>query len=82
VLAIVALLAPGSVGAAISATNSGPGIFFVAINGDDQWSGSRATVNIGRTEGPFATVTRALQAARDYRKQVGGPSNTPAGKWR
>src|SRR5262249_55869643 len=76
-LGIVTLRAPTSVRAAISWTNSGPGVFFVATNGNDQWSGTRAAANLGKSDGPFATVTHAVQAARDYRKQVG--TNAPAG---
>jgi hypothetical protein len=78
-LGIVILLPPSSLRAALSWTNSGPGVFFVATNGNDQWSGSRPSATLGKSDGPFATVTRALQAARDYRKQAGGTSNAPAG---
>ncbi|MGD0089909.1 MAG: hypothetical protein ABSE73_08305 [Planctomycetota bacterium] len=38
--------------------------FHVAPNGDDKWSGRSNTPNAGRTDGPFATVGRAQQAAR------------------
>jgi parallel beta-helix repeat protein len=78
-LGTVILLAPSSLRAAVSWTNSGPGVFFVATNGNDQWSGSHPTANLARTDGPFATVTQALQVARNYRKQVGGTSNAPVG---
>lgn len=39
-------------------------VFYVAANGDDRWSGTRAASNVARTDGPFATVERALAAAR------------------
>jgi hypothetical protein len=78
-LAAVMLLVPNCGRAAVSATNSGPGVFFVATNGNDQWTGSRASPNLQKSDGPFATVPRALQAARDYRKQAAGTSNAPAG---
>jgi len=78
-LALALTLSPTSAHAAVSWTNSGPGFFFVATNGNDQWSGSRPCANLGKTDGPFATLPRALQAAREYRKQIGGSSNAPAG---
>ncbi|MEI6499649.1 MAG: right-handed parallel beta-helix repeat-containing protein, partial [Armatimonadota bacterium] len=39
-------------------------LLYVATNGDDRWSGRLATPNAGRTNGPFATLERAQQAAR------------------
>jgi hypothetical protein len=38
--------------------------FFVAIDGNDAWSGSLATPNGQRTDGPFASVARAQIAVR------------------
>src|SRR5215831_15618157 len=43
--------------------------FFVATNGDDRWSGTLAAVNTKRTDGPFATLPRALAAARDAKSK-------------
>lgn len=45
----------------------GPGAFFVATNGNDAWSGALPFPNQSRTDGPFATVERSLQAARAFR---------------
>ncbi len=39
------------------------GTFFVATNGNDNWSGTIAAPNVSRKNGPFQTVARALQAA-------------------
>jgi len=41
---------------------------FVAPAGDDRWSGQRATVSESRTDGPFATIPKALRAARALRR--------------
>jgi hypothetical protein len=38
--------------------------FFVAVDGSDSWSGTLATPNAGRTDGPFASVARAQNAIR------------------
>jgi len=45
--------------------------FYVATNGNDQWSGSRADPNARRTDGPFATLERAREAVRDRRRGGG-----------
>ena len=37
--------------------------FYVATNGRDSWSGQSATPNAKHTDGPFATIERARQAA-------------------
>jgi parallel beta-helix repeat protein len=44
-----------------------PGIFFVATNGNDQWSGSLSAPNPGGTDGPLATLPRALRAVAEFR---------------
>jgi hypothetical protein len=38
--------------------------FFVATNGNDSWSGALAVPNGAHSDGPFASVARAQQAAR------------------
>ena len=38
--------------------------FYVATNGSDEWSGELAQPNQARTDGPFATLTRARDAVR------------------
>ena len=46
-----------------------PAIFFVATNGNDTWSGTLPAPNRRKKDGPFATLPRALQAARDLRNK-------------
>ena len=55
-----------------------PGVFFVATNGHDHWSGQRPRPNRQRTDGPFATLSRAVQAARAFRQQSASPAARPA----
>lgn len=43
--------------------------FYVAKNGNDAWSGKLPAPNRQRTDGPFATVSRAQQAVRELRRQ-------------
>ena len=52
--------------------------FFVATDGDDAWSGAVPEPNAGRTDGPFATLTRARDAVRELKLDSGldGP-----GEW-
>ncbi len=42
----------------------GPGRFFVSTAGNDAWTGRFAEPNAGKTDGPFATLPRALEAVR------------------
>jgi len=46
------------------------GVFFVATNGNDHWSGTGAAPSRKGTDGPFATLPRALKAVREFRKQT------------
>ena len=39
--------------------------FFVATDGDDSWSGTLSEKNADRTDGPFASLTRARDAVRE-----------------
>ena len=41
---------------------------YVAVNGNDRWSGHLAAPNAQHTDGPFATVQRAQEAVRSQRK--------------
>jgi len=41
------------------------GIWYVAVNGDDSWSGRLPRINAERTDGPFATLKAACKAARN-----------------
>jgi len=38
--------------------------FYIAINGNDNWSGTLPALNTSLTDGPFATLARAQQAVR------------------
>ncbi len=40
------------------------GNYFVAVNGNDSWSGRISKPNVSRTDGPFATLEAACKAAR------------------
>ncbi|HPA17055.1 MAG TPA: right-handed parallel beta-helix repeat-containing protein [Verrucomicrobiae bacterium] len=42
-------------------------VFYVATDGDDAWSGRMPAPNSGKTDGPFATLGRARDAARALR---------------
>ncbi len=41
--------------------------FHVATTGNDAWSGTFAAANAAKTDGPFATLGRAIKAVRDLR---------------
>lgn len=45
--------------------------FYVAVNGNDDWSGTLAEPNNASSDGPFATVERARDAAR--RRKTNAP---------
>jgi hypothetical protein len=55
-----------------------PGSFFVATNGNDQWSGTLPAPKPDGTDGPFATPGRALKATRDLRQQGAAPKQRPS----
>jgi len=61
---ILALMA-GSVCNAAS-TNAD---FYLSPNGSDAWSGTLSNPNAQGTDGPFATLERARDAVRDFKKQ-------------
>jgi hypothetical protein len=42
-------------------------VFYVALDGDDAWSGEMPEPNDTRSDGPFATVQRALVAAAEVK---------------
>ncbi|MCX7968140.1 MAG: right-handed parallel beta-helix repeat-containing protein [Armatimonadetes bacterium] len=49
--------------------------FYVATNGNDNWSGRLPTPNSKRTDGPFATLHRARDAIRELKRQGKFPKN-------
>lgn len=54
--------------------------WYVAIDGNDQWSGLLAAPNAARSDGPFATPTRARDALRQWRRAGGsGPVEVTIG---
>lgn len=61
---ITALLVVGSLYVPAQATSVKSETFFVAVNGNDSWSGRLPESNPDRTDGPFATVGAACSAAR------------------
>ena len=48
----------------------------VSTGGNDRWSGTRAVPDAGRTDGPFATLERARDAVRAWRKSGGNEAVT------
>ncbi|MFN0169302.1 MAG: right-handed parallel beta-helix repeat-containing protein [Bryobacteraceae bacterium] len=60
-------LSQGAIFILLSLTACGgrrPAAFYVALNGNDQWSGKLAEPASGNTDGPFATLERAREAVR------------------
>jgi regulation of enolase protein 1 (concanavalin A-like superfamily) len=51
--------------------------FYVAPNGNDQWSGTLAEPNSTNTDGPFASINRAQQAVRSLKTKVYIPKGEP-----
>ena len=47
--------------------------FYVAMNGNDSWSGTLAEPNATKTDGPFATLARAQTAVRALKQTVYKP---------
>ena len=58
-----------------SVWGAGP-VFHVARDGNDGWSGNAATPNRASTDGPFASIGRALTASREWRKTQSGAGTT------
>ena len=50
--------------------------FFVATNGNDGWSGTLSTPNQNRTDGPFATPAKAINASRAWRQLKSNTNRT------
>ena len=51
--------------------------FFVSPNGQDSWSGSFADPAATGKDGPFASIQRALDAAKALRRSQGGTFQSP-----
>src|SRR5438128_12148851 len=70
---------PGHVNPSPSALpQTAPGVFFVATNGNDAWSGHRPAANWRKTDGPFASLTGALAAVRRSKQQPPVPGTPPS----
>src|SRR5258708_6527776 len=77
-MAIMILSAP-LLHATASRTNAPGKIeFFVSPFGNDQWSGKLEAANSSKTDGPFATVSRAFGAVRVLRQPHVGLPPPPA----
>jgi len=63
-LIALALLSVCSLFALVQAVVAKTGTYFVAVNGNDSWSGLLSKPNSKRTDGPFATLGAACEAAR------------------
>ncbi|MGC8743042.1 MAG: hypothetical protein ACP5T0_04090 [Verrucomicrobiia bacterium] len=46
-----------------------PGVFFVATNGNDNWSGKLPKPSSDFTDGPFATIQKAKEAVRLFKSK-------------
>jgi parallel beta-helix repeat protein len=69
VLIVCLLLSTSAFGGAerrstVPAQSPRPITLYVAADGDDGWSGRRRSANAERSDGPFATITRARDAIR------------------
>ena len=62
----------------IVALGAAPGVFYVAPNGNDQWTGSRPSPNRAKSDGPFLTVQRALKATRQWKNTGNAKENLSA----
>jgi hypothetical protein len=63
-LIIIVLFVVGLSSIHVPAANAGGQTLFVAVNGNDSWSGRLPEPNAGRTDGPFASLAAACRAAR------------------
>ncbi|MCY1719423.1 hypothetical protein OU798_03670 [Prolixibacteraceae bacterium Z1-6] len=54
--------------------------FYVATNGNDNWSGTLPDPNSDNTDGPFASLNRAQKAVRELKEVVYSPKDAPIEK--
>lgn len=59
------------------ALKPGLGVFFVTTNGNDGWSGHLARPKRDASDGPFATLPRALDAAREFKARWANKNDSP-----
>jgi hypothetical protein len=83
-MAVLTGLLYGCTGPGPRGTTSGaapkpaPGVLFVATNGNDSWSGRLPAPDGKRTDGPFATLPRALKAVREFENSGSDAGGHPA----
>jgi hypothetical protein len=65
---VVFFVVPAAIAA--EATSDDAFTLYVAPNGNDAWSGSLREPNADKTDGPFATITRARDYLRDLRPRA------------
>lgn len=51
--------------------------FYVAVNGNDRWSGTLASPNEDETDGPFATIVKAQEVVKALKATVYFPKTDP-----
>jgi hypothetical protein len=63
--ALLGAILPLGIGESKASSILKTGTFFVAPNGSDSWSGRKPVPNANRTDGPFATLAAACNAAQE-----------------
>lgn len=79
-LAIMILIVGVGVGSGVSPVAAADGeqiVLYVAPSGDDRWSGRRPEAEAGRTDGPVASLQRALELVRQQRQQTPARAQAP-----
>jgi hypothetical protein len=69
---MISLLSVSMSSLAFAVSSAKPFAFYVSPSGNDSWSGKLAAPNRAKTDGPFATITRARDAVRALKDQQGG----------
>ncbi len=78
-MAIVTMVEPETFDSTSSFLSKGlkPLLFYVAPNGNDNWSGKYQSPTTNQQDGPFATIHRARDAIRELKHQQGGTLKQP-----
>lgn len=69
VILVVLVLGLAGCGREETTIRPAPGLFFVATNGNDNWSGKLPKPNADFTDGPFATIEKAKEAVRVFKSK-------------
>lgn len=67
----VGMVVPGATGLSAATSAEPSRALFVSPTGNDGWSGTLAAPNAAGTDGPVATLARARDVAREWRRQQG-----------